>query len=207
MKKRAIILGTLLTVSAAFTTATFAFNPQGGNMTEDEKTAHRAEMQVVFESNDYVAFQEAVKETPMAEYIDSEEKFEKFVTMHKLMEEARLIREELGLPEKGMRKWQNWKMKGSWEWRMKGKNGWDGNREQMKAVLEGGDYEAFKTTAEGTPLADTIDSEEKFQKLIQAHEALIAGDKDTANEIRDELGLKAPRSGKGKRGQQTPQAE
>jgi hypothetical protein len=58
------------------------------------------------------------------------------------------------------------------------------NREQMQKVLDSGDYERFKSTFEGDRILETIDSEEKFNKLLKAHQL-----RQEARSIMQELGL------------------
>ncbi len=59
----------------------------------------------------------------------------------------------------------------------------------VKAAIEANDYEAFKTAVADSPMAETIDSMEKFAKLVEAHELRVAGDHEAAKAIMEELGL------------------
>ncbi len=79
------------------------------------------------------------------------------------------------------------------------KKGHRGPSEEVKAALESGDYAAFQEAIrEDGPFAEAIDSEDKFAQLIALHEAKQDGDRETAQQIADELGLKKPgRSHKG----------
>jgi len=61
--------------------------------------------------------------------------------------------------------------------------------QEVKTAIEAGDYEAFKNVVEDSPLAEKIDSESKFEKLIEAHELRESGDKEGAQEIMSELGI------------------
>lgn len=61
-------------------------------------------MQLALEANDFSAFQVAVKETPLATKITTNEQFAQFVLMHNLREEgktdeAKAIATELGFPK------------------------------------------------------------------------------------------------------------
>lgn len=67
----------------------------------EERQANREAVKAAIEANDYDAFVEAVADTPMAEQVDTEAKFELLVEMHELKTRIDEIREELGLPEKG----------------------------------------------------------------------------------------------------------
>ena len=70
------------------------------------------------------------------------------------------------------------------------------HREQMREhkaavrdAVESNDYEAFVEAVEGTPMADVIDSEDDFTKLVEAHSLREAGDYEGAKTIMEELGF------------------
>lgn len=63
------------------------------------------------------------------------------------------------------------------------------NRALMHQALEAGDYEAFKTAVEGTPLAEDIDSEANFKKFAEAHQLKQDGKWNEAKLLLDELGV------------------
>jgi hypothetical protein len=68
--------------------------------------AHHEAVESAIESGNYTAFLEAVKDTPMAEVINTEAEFKKLQEAHELREsgdfdEAREIMEELGMPGRG----------------------------------------------------------------------------------------------------------
>ena len=70
------------------------------------KKQHREQMNSVLESGDYSAFLEAVADTHLAEVVDTEAEFEKFMEAHELRvsgdhEGARAIMDELGIEKKG----------------------------------------------------------------------------------------------------------
>ncbi len=69
-------------------------------------------------------------------------------------------------------------------------------RDAVHAAIEAEDYDAYLDAVEGTPRADIIDSEDDFEKLVEAHELREAGDHEAAREIMDELGFEKP-GGKG----------
>ncbi|NCN23871.1 MAG: hypothetical protein COU65_03215 [Candidatus Pacebacteria bacterium CG10_big_fil_rev_8_21_14_0_10_42_12] len=77
-----------------------------------------------------------------------------------------------------------------------GRGGYE-KREEMKTVMENGDFAAWKELAADRPVAANIDTEEKFQKLQQAHQYRMDGNEEAAEAIRDELGLPehGPRGG------------
>lgn len=131
------------------------------------------------EAKDFAAFQIAVKDTPFATQITTQEQFDKFIQMHELREEwkideAKVIATELWLPD----------MK--WKWM-------HGDPEKMEAVktaISANDFTAFQTAiAENanSPLA-SIDTAEEFAKLVKMHSLL-----DEAKAIGEELGLPGPR--------------
>ena len=70
------------------------------------------------------------------------------------------------------------------------------HRAEMRAsiheAIENGDYSAYLSLVEGTPRADLIDSEDDFEKLMEAHELREAGDREGAREIMSELGFEKP---------------
>lgn len=76
-----------------------------GTMHEAGKAQHEA-MRTAIENNDYDAFLAAIADTPLADSIDSEADFEKFVEAHELMqsgdfEAAAELMSELGLEGPG----------------------------------------------------------------------------------------------------------
>lgn len=66
------------------------------------------------------------------------------------------------------------------------------NRAAMHKALTDLDYEAFKTAVEGTPLAQTIDSEAEFKQFVEAHALKEVGKWSEAKVILDELGVEQP---------------
>ncbi len=133
------------------------------------------------EAKDFTAFQTAVKDTPFADQIITQEQFDKFVQMHALREEgkteeAQAIATELGLPE----------MKGKWM------HGDPAKMEAVKTAITANDFTAFQTAVAdnaNNPLA-SIDTAEEFAKLVKMHGLL-----DEAKAIGEELGLPGPRGG------------
>lgn len=59
-------------------------------------------------------------------------------------------------------------------------------------AIEDEDYEAFLSAIEGSAFADIIDSEEEFERLVEAHELMKEGDRKGARDIFEELGLTGP---------------
>jgi Spy/CpxP family protein refolding chaperone len=69
-------------------------------------------------------------------------------------------------------------------------------REAMHQALADGDYNAFKESIEGSPLADIITTEADFAEFARAHALKEEGKYDEAKVIMTELGL--PERGEGK---------
>ena len=67
--------------------------------------------------------------------------------------------------------------------------------EAVKAAVEANDFAAFKTATANSPMADKIDTEAEFAKLVEAHNLRKASDIDGARAIMEELGLKGPGMG------------
>lgn len=69
------------------------------------------------------------------------------------------------------------------------------NRQVVKIALTNKDYEAWKTavaaknTPRSTEMLKLIDTQEKFDKLVEGFNARKSGDKATAEKIATELGL------------------
>lgn len=72
-----------------------------------------------------------------------------------------------------------------------------GSTEEVQTAVENNDYEAWQetVTASGRTSHTIIDSQEDFDKLVSMHEAREAGDLETAEQIRQELGF--PQRGSG----------
>lgn len=143
-------------------------------------------MREVLENEDYDAFLETAGERVL-EIIDSEEKFNQMVEAHNLMqdgniEEARAIMEELGLPGRGEIKEKI-----------------RAHMEAMKAALDAEDYSAWQEAAPERA-KEIIDTQEEFDRLIEAHNHMEEGNFESAREIFEELGLKRG-SGEGNRGE------
>ncbi|MFA7244737.1 MAG: hypothetical protein WC070_00985 [Candidatus Magasanikbacteria bacterium] len=70
----------------------------------------------------------------------------------------------------------------------------DGNRyNQMQQIFEATDYNSWKKLVSQDERASRIlevINESNFPKLLEMHKLMQAGDKDSANAIREELGLK-----------------
>jgi len=61
----------------------------------------------------------------------------------------------------------------------------------MVSAVEAGDFSAFRTAIEGTPLYDIVTSEADFVLFKEAHDLKMQGKADEAEVIMDELGVPA----------------
>ena len=64
-------------------------------------------------------------------------------------------------------------------------------REAIKEAIDDGDYSAYKAAVgslDGYPAGLEVMTEEDFNILVQVHKARVAGDFETANNLRSELG-------------------
>lgn len=73
-----------------------------------------------------------------------------------------------------------------------------GPKQEVRESLENNDYQAFLKAVADSPMADKIDTEEEFAKMVEMHKLLQNKDTDGAKKIADELGIELP--GKGRRG-------
>lgn len=185
-----------------------------GRFTEEEREQFksvRESVKAAIEEANYEAWKTAVTELPdggerLLEAVRSETEFNQLVEAHNLAEqgnyeEAREIRENLGL-DRGFGPREN-----------------KGNRpskEQMEAVrtaIENKNYQEWQTAVKNSPnggerILEAVDSEEDFNKLVEGHQKMQEGDREGAEEIREELGLPMRGKGPGGQGKQTqPQDE
>ncbi|MDD3896800.1 MAG: hypothetical protein PHU04_03090 [Candidatus Peribacteraceae bacterium] len=69
------------------------------------------------------------------------------------------------------------------------------HHEEMVQAIESNDYEAWKALMEengrGGPMVDSI-NEENFDTFVQMHTLMIAGDREGAEALREQLGLSVP---------------
>lgn len=139
-------------------------------------------IQEALENEDYNAWKEAVNEKCPANQIDESE-FEKLTEAHRLAqegkyEEARQIKEELGLKGHEMKKGHG-----------KGFGMSDEEHEAIWQALENNDYNAWKEAMGDRKMAGEID-ESEFAKLVEAHNLRKEGQFTEASEIMEELGLR-----------------
>ncbi len=59
-------------------------------------------------------------------------------------------------------------------------------------LIESNDYEAFRQKVAETPMADIIDTQEKFDALVESHELRDEGRYEEAKEVLENAGIKRP---------------
>lgn len=142
---------------------------------QEKRQEQKAQMDEIFANKDFAAWQELMADKPFKGDV-TEEVFEQMIQVHELkqsgdMEGAKALAEELGLPGKKMEK-----RKGHM------------NRPEVKAAIESGDYSAWKELVGDKGPAELI-TEENFGTFVEMHNLMVSGDKESADELRDELGL------------------
>ena len=140
------------------------------------------------DDSDYDTFLELTADTKISEKIN-EDNFETLVSAYQLLkdgdkEAAKELFSELDVrPTKKKQK------------RIK-------KVHQVKTVLDAidaGDYDAWLDAVPENGKITEIINEENFEDFVYAHEVLKDGDKETAEELFEELGLKPPRKHFGKK--------
>ena len=180
MKKSQWFLTASLAAVIAFTSLSVIASADEGKFPQDRPMQQSMEeVRAAVESGDYNAFAEVAPEH-LLEKINADN-FGRFQEMHSHMEQARAIGEELGL-ERGSKMDKMAQMKGQMM----------ENREEIRAAVENGDYNAWAELHEGTEFGSKIlehINEENFAKLGKLHEALENKDFETVKELKAELGM------------------
>ncbi|RJQ33573.1 hypothetical protein C4566_03445 [Candidatus Parcubacteria bacterium] len=70
--------------------------------------------------------------------------------------------------------------------------------EAVQTALENNDYQAWKEAMNSQPRITDYVTEDNFDKFVEMHNLMLAGDREAAEQIRAELGL--PGQGKGMMG-------
>lgn len=78
------------------------------------------------------------------------------------------------------------KFKGMKQYGKEGKE----HMERFKTLIEQDDFDSFQKMVAGTPMADIINTEQKFEALVQAHELRLEDKHDEAKEVLEEAGIK-----------------
>lgn len=155
----------------------------GGKQRKAKKQENREEkrdaVKEAIENNSYEAFQAAIVGTPLAETVNSEEKFNQLVESHNLakagkIEEARAIRNELGIKDSPRQQERQ-------------------KRDAMKEIVKNYDFAKFQELMKGKSISEIINTEEKFAEFIEARKMVRDGKYEEARAIYTELGLKAPK--------------
>lgn len=190
-------LGLALVGSAAVQAYTGPSGQNNTSMTGRNFDSERhAQMQEIFETTDFTTWKDLISKTPRGESlleVVNEDNFSKFVEMQKLLRSgdragAEAIRAELGLPEMGPK---NATM---------GRGNFDkGQNNAVRDAIENNDYSAWKEAVAEMPNGENILAkidESNFSQLVKMHTLMQSGDRDAAEEIREELGLERPEMNK-----------
>ncbi len=199
-KYLAATVGVIVT-TAVVAGATYAYQGDGENNKLKGprfNTEQHEEMVGAIDNKDYATWKELMGDSPITEKI-TEENFDKFVEARQLMvdgkyEEAKVLREELGLQNKeGFKKGWNGMHKGE-----------EFNKENFTAVKEAianNDYNAWKNAwqeLKGDDIMAEKITAENFSKLAESHNLMQEGKFEEAKQIREELGLNFGRGGMGR---------
>ena len=66
-------------------------------------------------------------------------------------------------------------------------------KREFDALIESSDYEAFRQKVADTPMADIIDTQEKFDALVESHSLREDGKHEEAREVLEAAGIKPPK--------------
>lgn len=113
---------------------------------------------------------------------------------HQIREEAQArakeVLEQAGIDEVTMREVHN-AMRGEMH----------KSHEAIKSAVEANDYAAFQAAVADSPLAESVDTAEKFARFVDAHKLMESGDREGAQAIFEALGIeRGPMGDKGKHG-------
>ncbi|MBD3156727.1 hypothetical protein GF369_02760 [Candidatus Peregrinibacteria bacterium] len=183
---------TTLAVVAALTIVNVAAANQGAMQPQGEQKGKLEEVRQAVENNDYDAWAELTQDHPRAAELFGNitaDNFHLLNEMHQAkqngdMEKAKELADQLGFQPGPKNKNMN---KG--KFRM---------REEVQTALENRDYNAWHE-AITPPVLDYI-NEENFDTFVDMHEAIQSKDMETANSLREQLGLperQAPQNGQG----------
>jgi anti-sigma28 factor (negative regulator of flagellin synthesis) len=180
-------LTSTLAAAIAFTSLSLIASADEGTTPADvdqPMQQHMEEMKAAVESGDYNAFAEVAPEQ-LLEVINADN-FGRFIEMHNHLQSAQTIAEELGLPQgrmgAGMHKLGKGEMKGELMQ----------NREEIRAAIEAGDYQAWyelQTQNNRNPKILEYVNEGNFAKFAELHKAIQNRDFETAKDLKVELDL------------------
>lgn len=148
-----------------------------------ERHEKRAAVHEAVEAGDYAAWEALVPENAEIRNVITEDNFDQLQALHELREAgdkdaAKILRDELGLPEKPNHR--------------RGHNGMNKEaREAMHEAIESGDFAAWQDALpekKAEKIGDVITAE-NFDQLVKMHELREAGEYEAAAEIREALGL------------------
>jgi hypothetical protein len=191
MKNNKKTIATLALMSAIITTfgiETISSASFGGFGLLEEQ---RENVKIAIKNNDYDSWKVIMDSRVQITDVITEENFDKYSEMHNLVqegnfEEADVLREELGLSERGLRKEKSG-VYGMRE-RNEDKNGfYDTGTE----AIEANNYDAWKEIIGDTRMSEVIENEDDFSVLVKIHGLVESGEIEAANELKEELGLES----------------
>ncbi len=168
MNKKRIIISSFVTVLAVGTI--------GASFVSANVDKRHERVQDAIRNNDFKAFAQAKESCPIAQRIDNKKDFEAIKLAHDLRaegkyKEARNVLEYAGIEHPGRKV-------------MKHKRDVD-----VRNAIEKGNWEEFTIAARKKAIATKIDTEEKFNLMVEAHELRVEGRYEEAHEIMQDLGM------------------
>lgn len=151
-------------IAASVTSANFEGN-----------SAKREAVQRALESRDMHAFHDATKGSTWADDIDTKREFDAMILSHSLRQdgkykEAREVLENVGIEHPG-------------------RMGKHGPRGDMRDAIAQGDWKEFQQETQEKHISRVINTPEKFEQLVEAHELHAQGQHIEARTIIQKLGL------------------
>lgn len=165
---------------AAYTNANFTYF----GLNQEQREA----MEQAVEDGDYNTWKSIQDSKTKITDIITKENFAKFSEMHNLIQagkidEANVLSDELGLPTRGRRMGRGDKMIN----RVNNETG--KSFDAVRDAIENNNYNAWKEAIGDARISEVIQNEEDFNKLVEAHNLILAGKYDEAKAINDELGV------------------
>lgn len=165
--KKLVMSLAVISAIATMGAATFAFSPSEKGMEKRPEKAfmqQNPELSAIMEKGDYEAFKTFVSTKANDRKIPTKEEFEKMVALHKAVKAndqatVKKLMEEL-------------------------KTLHEAKKAKLDAAIESWDFAAFQKLVANTPLAEKINTAEKFAKFVKMHEA-----RKTAQTLAKELWL------------------
>jgi len=169
--KKRVIVGSFAAVVAAgaigvsVTSAHFSDN-----------AGKRSSVRSAIERNNFTAFQHATKDLPFASKVDTQKEFDAITLAHSLRQdnkykEAREVLERAGIEHPGHGQMH-------------------GPRADVRSALEHDDWAEFQQATKDKRIGNIINTENKFYKMVEAHELHEDGRHDEAREMMHGFGMR-----------------